>query len=295
MVERAMTSDELITLFNPLVYRELAAIGAIDTAIPSEDDPGYVTLHRAAKQGKQANVEQMSALIRSVGGQPVQTAKALQAMLKMQTTVTKFIGTIPTLTAMRLAQLELTAAYERAFSKLAEEETLARKCVEKCWHRAVKQLMILTVHVEGRYTRACMRCHLDRPGHLGAIERTDPHPYQLICAGCHDEVMRDFPADLIDQINALDDYDRRSLVIEKALGRPSTLTCEHEVLSKLSDLPPDMPAPPIARKVASYARLDVITAPPPEIDLQIHTDAGSLDERLYIELLFDLRSVRRNW
>ena len=56
-----------------------------------------------------------------------------------------------------------------------------------------------------------------------------------------------------------------------------------------------MPPPPIARKVASYAKLDVTQAPPPEVDLQIHADAGSLDERLYIELLFDLRSVRRNW
>jgi hypothetical protein len=290
-----MTSDELISLFNPLIYRELASIGAIDTAMPSEDNPGYVVLHRAAKQGKQANVEQMSALIRSVGGQPVQSAKALQTMLKMQTTVTKWIGTIPTLTAMRLAQMEATAAYERAFSKLAEEETLARKCVEKCWHRAIRQLMILTSHVEGRYVRACMRCHLDREGHLGAIERTDPHPYQFICAGCHDEVMRDFPADLVDQVNALDDYDRQSLVIEKALSRPSALACEHEVLSKLADLPPDMPPPPIARKVASYARLDVTQAPPPAVELQIHADAGSLDERLYIELLFDLRSVRRSW
>jgi hypothetical protein len=295
VVERAMKADELISLFNPLIYRELASIGAIDTAMPSEDDPGYVALHRAAKQGKQANVEQMSALIRSVGGQPVQSAKALQAMLKMQTTVTKWVGTIPTLATMRLAQLELTAAYERAFSKLAEEETLARKCVEKCWHRATKQLMILTRHVEGRYARACMRCHLDLEGRLGAIERADPHPYQFICAGCHDEVMRDFPPDLVDRVNALDDYDRQSLVIEKALSRPSLLACEQEVLSKLADLPPDMPPPPIARKVASYARLDVSREPPPAVDLQIHTDSGSLDERLYIELLFDLRSVRRNW
>jgi hypothetical protein len=310
-----MKADEMMGILNPLIQRELAAISAIDNVIGSEDDPGYVVLYRATKQGKQASIEQMSSLIRSSGGQPAQSAKLLGAALKMQTTVTKWIGTTPTLRAMRLAQAELVAAYERAYEKFSE--SLARKCVEKCWHRAITHLTVVSAHIEKRAAgevpagtlpmpldhyfaheeaRACMRCHLDRPGNRGPLERLDPpYPYQYICAACHDEVMSDSPPDLIDKIAALSDFHRHSLVIEKALGRPSALKAEKEVLAKLSGLPPDLPVPPVARKIASFAKLDVTTPPPPEVDLQIHADAGSLDERLYIELLFDLRSVRRNW
>lgn len=310
-----MTADELIEILNPLIYRELAAIRAIDNVMPSEDNPGYVVLYRATKLGKQASIDQMSSLIRSAGGQPTQSATLLGTMLKMQTTLTKWIGTTPTLRAMRLAQAELVTTYARAYEKF--EDSLARKCIETCWHRAIRHLTVVTAHIAKRggieleeqlslpmalehyfahdEARACMRCHLDRPGNLGALTRTDPHPYTYICAACHDEVYGDFPVDLADRISALDEYDRESLVIEKALSRPSTKKADKEVLAKMSGLPPDMPVPPVPRKVASFARLDVTTPPPPEVNLEIHADAGSLDERLYIELLFDLRSVRRNW
>jgi hypothetical protein len=310
-----MTTDEMIAILNPLIYRELAAIRALDNVMDSEDDPGYVMLYRATKLGKQASVEQMSSLIRANGAQPTQSATLLGAALKVQTTLTKWIGTTPTLRAMRLVQLELVAAYERAFEQF--EENLARKCIEKCWHRAVKHLTVVSAHIEKRSAgevptgmlpmplehyfaheeaRACLRCHLDRAGNLGALERTDPpYPYQYLCAACHDEVMTDFPEDLAAKIAALPEFHRESLVLEKALSRPSTLKAEQEVLAKMAGLPPDMPVPPVARKIASFAKLDVTTDPPPQVSLEIHADAGSLDERLYIELLFDLRSVRRNW
>jgi hypothetical protein len=140
-----------------------------------------------------------------------------------------------------------------------------------------------------------MRCHLDRPGELGPLERTDPHPYQYICAACHDEVYRDFPPDLIENIERMAAHDRQSLVIEKALGRPSMLMAEKLVLSKLSSLAPDLPPLPETRKTAAFANLQVALPPPSNEEIEISADAGSLDERLYIELLFDWRSVRHNW
>jgi hypothetical protein len=98
----------------------------------------------------------------------------------------------------------------------------------------------------GSKAHACMRCHLDRPGRRPALERSDPHPFTYICAACHDEVYGDFSADLADKISALTERDRESLIIEKALSRPSTLKAEKEVLAKMSGIPPDMPVPPVA-------------------------------------------------
>ena len=54
----------------PLVTREISGIAALDTAIAHESAPDYVVMFQDAKNAKQANVEQMAALIRMQGGTP---------------------------------------------------------------------------------------------------------------------------------------------------------------------------------------------------------------------------------
>src|SRR5690242_4719245 len=101
-----LPAEELAALVNPLIYRELATIGAIDTVILRESEPGYVMLLRAAKTGKQASVEQLSSMLRFAGTQPTESAAPVEVMLKLQSALARRIGTTPMLRAMRLAETE---------------------------------------------------------------------------------------------------------------------------------------------------------------------------------------------
>src|SRR6185503_18362975 len=91
---------ELTEALNPLIHRELATIGAIDTVMPRESHPGYVILMRAAKLGKQASVEQMASMIRAAGAQPAESGTPVEALLKLQSALARRIGTTPVLRAM---------------------------------------------------------------------------------------------------------------------------------------------------------------------------------------------------
>jgi len=71
----------LAALLDPLIVRELATIGAIDSVMPRERNPGYVILLRAAKLGKQASVEQMATMIRLAGMQPAESAGPIEARI----------------------------------------------------------------------------------------------------------------------------------------------------------------------------------------------------------------------
>ena len=62
----------------PLVTREISGIAAIDTAIAHESAPDYVVMFQDAKNGKQANVEQMATLIRMQGGDAGRTRRRSQ-------------------------------------------------------------------------------------------------------------------------------------------------------------------------------------------------------------------------
>jgi hypothetical protein len=314
VVEVAMncTPQELAELLNPIIYRELATIGAIDSAMMREDHPGYVVLMRSAKSGKQANIEQMTSMLRMEGLAPVTKATAVESLLKMQTVVAEWLGTTPTLRAMRYVEAELVAHYEPLIGQF---DGVYKQGIEKCWRRARKHLMVLTAHLakrgvldlEEQYRlsgeledyfahdepRVCMRCLFDRPGDLAPLERDEPHPYQYICSACHREVLGAFPPDIAVKASQWEPRELESRILEKALSRPSKLTAESIVLAKLSGVAPDMPQPPSPYKSA----VDVtggVSATQPAAETFI-SPPSSLDERLYTELLFDYESVRENW
>src|SRR3954452_18609711 len=150
MGARGGETAELTALLNPLIYRELATIGAIDTVMPREKHPGYVMLMRAAKLGKQASVEQLASMIRYAGEQPAESAAPVEGMLKLQSALARRIGTTPVLRAMRLAEAEIVRAYGDAYGRL---DGIFRKGLEKCWHRAQKRLAVLTAHIAIRGRR----------------------------------------------------------------------------------------------------------------------------------------------
>jgi hypothetical protein len=278
-------------LLNPILYRELASIGALDSAISREDKPGFVELFLAAKYGKQASVGQMMSILRAEGETPVVSGGVVEAVLKMQTVVAEWMGTIPTLTAMRLVETDIVAHYERAYDEL---DGTYKKAIEKAMHRAKKRVMILDAQLANRGGKACMRCHLDRPGQLAALERTDPEPYQYICSACHEEVLAEFPPDIAEKSGQWTRRELENKVLEKAISRSSKLTVESTVLCKLADLAPDMPKPPMPYKNAIDVTGGSVTATQPPAEVEI-PPCKSLDERLYTELLFDYESVRRNW
>ena len=115
---------------------------------------------------------------------------------------------------MRVAEIELITLYAEAVGRL---DGLAKRALRKALGRALVQSHLLTAHIAkrtgsaadaqllpaplgdyfaGADPRACMRCHLDRPGKASALERTDPHPYTYLCAACHDDVLAELPPDL---------------------------------------------------------------------------------------------------
>ncbi len=301
----------LVELFHPLIAREIAAIGAIDSAIAHESHPSYVVLLHATKLNKQANVEQMATVIRMTGGDPPEQAVLRKLMMKAQTVLTwRLGGTTATLSAMRFAELDLLRRYTSA---LDHADGLARHAVRKALTRTIVQWHILTAHLArqtgrgasmlprplreyfaGQTPKACMRCHLDRPGSHPPLERVDPHPYTYICAGCHDDVRAEFPPDLASQMDGWPPRVQDARVLQHAIGRPSTLHAFHAVLQPLSGLPVEVPVPAVAKAIIVPA-----IEPPPQPaaheSATTQVDPMSEGEREYVATLFDYRSVRRFW
>src|SRR3954447_9484752 len=144
MGARGGETPELTALLNPLIYRELATIGAIDTVMPREKHPGYVMLMRATKLGKQASVEQLASMIRYAGEQPAESAAPVEGMLKLQSALARRIGTTPVLRAMRLAEAEIVRAYGDVYDRL---DGIFQKGLEKCWRRALKHFAFRPAHI----------------------------------------------------------------------------------------------------------------------------------------------------
>ncbi|HKO57380.1 MAG TPA: hypothetical protein VJ276_16010, partial [Thermoanaerobaculia bacterium] len=310
-----LPAEELAALLDPLIVRELATIGAIDTVMPRERHPGYVTLMRAAKLGKQASVEQMASMIRVAGVQQAGSGGPIEVMLKLQSALARRIGTTPVLRAMRLAEAEIVRAYGDAYDRL---DGIFQKGLEKCWHRAQKHLAVLTAHVAirsgrpeleeelhlpmplDRYfahgeDRVCFRCLFDRPGKLPPIERTDPHPYHYLCAACHHETFGDLPADALDAARRWTGSEREAHVLEHALGRPSKLKAEMLILAKMAGIAPDMPPPPIPYKTAEDVSPKRRAPAQPLPRVELGGVAESPLEQAYADALFDYDTVRRNW
>ncbi|MFL6248692.1 MAG: hypothetical protein ACJ74H_21895 [Thermoanaerobaculia bacterium] len=315
MSARGGKTGKLAALLNPLIYRELATIGAIDTVMPRESDPGYVMLMRATKLGKQASVEQMASMIRFAGAQPVESAGPVEAMLKLQSALARRIGTTPVLRAMRMAEAEIVRAYGDVYDQL---DGILQKGLAKCWRRALKHFAVLTAHIAIRGAkpeleemlrlpmpldqyfangedRVCFRCLFDRPGKLPPLERADPHPYTYLCAACHEEVLGDFPPDFVDTIRRWTDRERESHVLERALGRPSKLKAEMLVLAKMTGIAPDMPAPPIPYKSAEDVSPKRRAPAQPRPRVELGGIAESPLEHEYSDALFDYDTVRGNW
>jgi len=315
--KRAEVRQECLThtLLNPLVHRELATIGAIDAVIPREKNPGYVMVLRAAKASKQANVEQMSTMIRVAGVQPSESGGALESMLQLQSSMARRAGTLMMLRAMRLAEAEIVREYSEIVDRL---DGIFRTGIDKCWRRAIKRLTILTAHIAkrggrpdveerlalpmplNRYfahddDRVCFRCLFDRPGHHNPLERGNDHPYVYLCSACHDEVLADFPPDIAEASKHWSDHDLEMHVLEKALGRPSKLKAELLVLAKMSDVSPDMPPPPLPRKAAFDAAPKRRTTAEPRPRTELGGIADSPLEQAYTDALFDYDTVRSNW
>jgi hypothetical protein len=311
---RTDTTPTLAERLQPLIRGELAAIGAINAVVDREDDPAYVALYHEARTGKQANVEQMFALLRRAGEQPVEAGGLMESALRMQSSMLQAISTTAVLLAMRTVQEELVAGYRETYNALQGFEQRAMRVP---FDRATKQWMLLIAHVAQRRdgnsahadllplplssyfatpeARVCMRCMLDRPGEHSALEKRDPHPYTYVCAACHDETLADFPPDLREQADRWPERLRHDRVIERAIGRPSRLRAEKEVLAALAGLEPEVPPPAEPTPVAEIAR----GPRPPESDrpsdLWVPAEGGAPAEVEYTDLLFDYRSVRRNW
>ncbi|MFP5246063.1 MAG: hypothetical protein ACLGH0_05170 [Thermoanaerobaculia bacterium] len=304
-----------LKILNPLIVRELATIGAIDTVLPRERHPGYVILMRATKLGKQASIEQMASMIRVAGAQPAESAGPIEAMLKLQSALARRIGTTPMLRAMRLAEADIVRAYGEAYDQF---HGVFQRGLQKCWHRAQKHLAVLTAHVAirslrpeleeelhlpmplGQYfahgeDRVCFRCLFDRPGKLPPIERTDPHPYHYLCAACHQEVLSDMTPDALTSGRRWTDRERESHVLEHALGRPSKLKAEMLVLAKMAGIAPDMPAPPVPYKTAVDASPKRRAPAQPRPRVELGGVGESALEQTYVDALFDYDTVRGNW
>ena len=314
-MDQSMAAGDVMELLNPLIRQELATIGAIDTVMPRETKPGYVMLMRATKLGKQASVEQLSAMIRSAGGLPAESGGPFEPMLKVQSGLARSIGTTPVLRAMRLAETELVRSYAAVYDRL---NGIFRKGLEKCWHRAIKHVSVLTAHIAMRGAkpeveemlalpmpldryfahgedRVCFRCLFDRPGKLPPLERGERHPSMYLCAACHVEVLGDFPADLLEAARHWTDHERDMRVLERSLSRASKLKAELLTIAKMSGLAPDMPPPPVPYKSAYDASPKRRAPAQPRPRVELGGIAESPLEQTYSDALFDYDTVRGNW
>lgn len=297
----------------PLVTRELSGIAAIDTAIPHESAADYVAMFQAAKSGKQANVEQMATLVRMQGGTPDERGGVRKALTRMHAGIASRLSTTMTLQAMRGSEIELIALYSEAVGQV---DGLARRALRKALGRTLVNTHLLTAHLAkrigskaearllpaplgeyfaGAEPRACMRCHLDRPGTSRALERTDPHPYMYVCAACHDEVLAEFPPDLASQLGRWPREVREARVLQHGVGLVSRLNAIGRVLHPLAGLEPELPTPAAERAVIVPAMTPTPGPAPSERRGVVTIEKGEGPEGEYVDRLFSAHHVWRSW
>ena len=148
--------------------------------------------------------------------------------------------------------------------------------------------------VAGADARACMRCHLDRPGSSPALERRDPHPYTYVCAACHDDVLGEFPPDLAVQMDRWPRAVQEATVLQHAMSRVSKLNAIGRVLHPLSGLEPELPTPALERALIVPAMTPTPGPAPGERrgTITIETEGA---EREYVQELFSARDVWSRW
>jgi hypothetical protein len=313
MTVGAVPAARLRPQLEPLITLEISGIGAIDAVIGHLPAPDYVVMFHDAKDGKQANVEQMATLVRMHGGSPDETSGIRKTLAKAQAALASRVSITMTLRAMRLAEIELVTQYTEAVS---QAEGLVRRSLTKALGRALVHAHLLTAHLAkrtgdtadedplpaplGEYFAgaepcACMRCHLDRPGVAGALERTEPHPYTYICAACHDEVLGEFPPDLAAQIDRWPREVREAKVIQRAIGHVSKLNAMFRVLYPLAGLEPQLPTPAAERAVIVPPMTRAPGPAPGERrgDVRIETPEGPEGE--YVRDLFSAQQTWRRW
>lgn len=297
----------------PLVTREISGIAAIDTAIAHQPAPDYVVMFQAARSGKQANVEQMATLIRMQGDTPGERGGVRKAWAQTQAGLAARVSTTATLRALRGAESELVTRYADAVARV---DNLARRALRKALGRALVHTHLLTAHLAkrsgsdaearllpaplreyfaGDKPRACMRCHLDRPGRSNALERTDPHPYTYLCAACHDEVLAEFPPDLASQMDRWPPERREASVVQHGIGRVSRLNAIGRILHPLAGLEPELPTPAAARAIILPALTPTPGPAPTERCGLVTTAKGEGLEGQYIDRLFSADRVWDDW
>jgi hypothetical protein len=310
----ASNADALAEKLSPLIRMEMASIGAIESAGPREAHPGYTILFQDAKQGKQANVEQMNTLLRLVGRSQVESGGILGPMLHLQTLALQHTNLTALLSGMLLVEEALVAKYRDLLPSL---DGLARTSMDHVFARATQHWLVILAHTAQRKEgnsghadelplplsayfateedRVCMRCLFDRAGDHAALEKADPHTY--LCAACHDETIVEFPPDLREQNPTWSVEAHRDRVLQKALGRLLKLTAIKEVQSTLAGLRAQVPVPATANAgetpVVRRARHEHVATP--RSDILLDRNDAAPNEQAYTDLLFDFRSVRSNW
>ncbi|MBW3655291.1 MAG: hypothetical protein KY444_04240 [Gemmatimonadetes bacterium] len=303
-------TDALRARLTPLLAAEFATLAALDSLIAHEGDPAYVVLFRSAKVEKQANVAQVSTLLRGVGLVPPTGGGPAEALATIHTLLLQKVSTPALLNALRRAEEPLVAGYREAAGAL---DGLAAPALRRAGGRALKLFTLLTAHVArhgdreaeaalplalSEYfatseARVCVRCLVDRPGGRPPIARRAPCTY--LCGACHHEVREDLPPDLRVQAERWPDEVREDRVVERALGRPQKLKAIGEVHAVLCGLPPEVILPPAPWKDPAPAP---DTAPAPGEPLPVldtAPGAATPSERAYSDLLFDFRGLREHW
>jgi len=311
MTTREATGARLQTTLERLTRREVTGIAAIDVAIAHEA-PDYVVMLHDAKHSKQASIEQMATLVRMDGGVPDERGGVRKAVTRAQLAVAARLSTTATLRSMQFAEVELVSLYTDA---VGYAESLARRALTKALGRALVRVHLLTAHLAkrtgsaddakmlpaalgdyfaGAEARACMRCHLDRPGTSPPLERRDPHPYTYICAACHDDVLAEFPADLAVHMDRWPREVQEGSVLQHAMSRVSKLNAIGRVLHPLSGLEPELPTPAIERALIVPAMTPTPGPAPGERRGTVTIETAG-PEREYVQELFSAREVWSRW
>jgi len=312
MMSRAAVSVSLQRELGALITREIAGIAAIDAAIPHAS-PDYVVMFQGAKNGKQANVEQLATIVRIQGDAPDENGGVRKALTRSQAAITARVSTTMMLRTMRLAEIELVNRYSETISRA---HGVMLRALAKVLARAMVHAHLLTAHLAMRTgsktdprvllapltdyfargeARACMRCHLDRPGVAHALERRDPHPYTYICGACHDDVLGEFPPDLAVQMDAWPREVREAKVMQHAIGRVSKLNAIGRVLYPLAGLAPDLPTPAAERAVVVPAMTPTPGPAPGERSGVVTIDYDEGPEGDYVRALLAVRETWQNW
>lgn len=312
MTARQATVTSIRDELAGVIAREVSGIAAIDAAIPHAS-PDYVVMLHDTKMAKQANIEQMATLVRMQGQMPDERGGVRKTMTRMQAAVASRVSTTMTLRAMRLAEAELITLYSEGVRRA---DGVAKRGLTKALGRALVHVHVLTAHLAkrtgnrseasvlpaplseyfaGSEARACMRCHLDRPGAAGALERRDPHPYTYICSGCHDDVLGEFSPDMAAQVDRWPRAVREAKIIQSAFGRVSKLNAIGRALHPLAGLVPELPTPAAERALIVPAMTPTPGPAPGERTGALVVETGDDLEGQYVSDLFSPSQTWRNW